>query len=70
MLILSVKSSLLIDAALLSMSDINDEYISILKEYGINGMYSSNHKKYLSLNQGPYSMCSVYKTCAKKMRVK
>ena len=47
LLVLSVKSSLFIHEAPLQMNDINDEYKSLLKSYGLHGMYSDNHKKYL-----------------------
>jgi len=47
LLLLSVKASLSVGGVVLSMNDINDEYVSILEEYHIEQLYCGNHKKYL-----------------------
>ena len=47
LLLLSVKSSLFVDGITLNMNEINDEYVSILKEYGIDDMYCGKHNKFL-----------------------
>ena len=47
LLLLSVKSSLFVDGITLNMNEINDEYVSILKEHGIDDMYCGKHKKIL-----------------------
>ena len=47
LLVLSVKSSLFDEDTVLSMKDINDEYISILKDYGLRGEYSNDQRKHI-----------------------
>ena len=47
LLVLSVNSSLFVEDTVLSMRNINDEYLSILEDYGMNNMYSVDHKKHL-----------------------
>ena len=47
LLVLSVKSSLFEENTILSMKDINDEYNSILKDYGLRGVYSNDQRKHI-----------------------
>ena len=47
LLLLSVKSPLFVDGITLNMNETNNEYVSILKEYGIDDMYCGKHKKFL-----------------------
>ena len=46
LLVLSVKSSLYIDKSVLNMRDINDEYLLLLENYGLDHTYC-DRKKYL-----------------------
>ena len=44
LLLLSVKTASSVSGAVLSMNEINDEYVYILEEHDIRGHYSGHHK--------------------------